>query len=124
MDNENECKFWEGFSGDDLEIPFQLIDENGNPEKIGSVDGVTEIVGEFLDGNDLPVRIKLSESNVTIVDSACGRGALNVSAVVSATLKTSATKRQTFTIYVIKNGKKQTWSFDFGLLLKPRPIPA
>jgi hypothetical protein len=124
MSEREECSFWEGVAGDDLAIPFQLIDEDGVPEKIGAGDGMTDIVGEFNNADGTALRVKYSDDDVTLVDSTCGRGIVNVAAASSALLLTSKIKKQTFTIYMVKSGKKKTWLFEAALLLKPRPVPA
>jgi hypothetical protein len=124
MADETESQYWEGTAGDDLAIPFQLIDENGTPAKIGAGDGVTDIVAEFTNGSGTETQVKLSDTDIVLVDATCGRGKINVSATVSATLRNNRIKRQTFSVFILKNGKKTTWVFDQGLFLKPRPVPA
>lgn len=122
--DDDNCEFFEGISGDDLSIPIQLLDANGNPEKLAVADSVTEIAGEFLDGDGALVEIKLTDVKVIRVDEACGRITLEIDATTCATLKTNRTVKQTFTVYRIKAGKKRTWVFESKLLLKPRPVSA
>lgn len=122
--DEREGNYWEGVQGDDLSIPFQLCDENGVGVDISEGGGTTDIVGEFTNGNGYGVQVKLSLEQVTLVDAGAGRGILIVSAATSATLVADKNRRQTFDIYIIKNSTQQTWIFQQGLLLKPRPVPA
>lgn len=125
MTDTDDCEdFFEGVAGDDLSIPLQLLDPSGNPEKLGADDGVTEIVGEFADGDGALVQVKLTDGGVVRVDATCGRITIEVASAVSVTLKTNRTKKQTFSVHRIKNGKKRTWVLPYGLLLKPRPVPA
>lgn len=120
---ECERNYWEGVSGDDLAIPFQLIGADGNPVKIGEGDGCTEICAEFKNGSGFGVQQRLSKEMITIVDSTTGRGLVIVPAETCATLVAHDQKRQTFTIFAVINDLQQTWIFEQGLLLKRRPIP-
>ncbi len=124
MTERDECEFFEGLVGDDLSIPIQLLDVDGNPEKLAVGDGVTEIVGEFRDGNGAVTPLTLTDGKVIRVDETCGRISITVTAAISATLKSSRTVKQTFTVYRVKGGLKRTWEFENQLLLKPRPVPA
>lgn len=122
MDSKEKCEgFWEGFVGDDLAIPFQLLDSSGAPVKIGAGDGMTDIVGEFTNADGTMYQTKYSvASGVVLVDSTCGRAQLKVPAASSALLAPS-TAKQKFTIFLIKSGIKTTWGFS--ILLKARPVP-
>lgn len=123
MEDQEECKFWEGTAGDDLAIPVQLTDGQRAPVKIGTGDGMTDIVGEFTTSDGGLFQTKYSAApGVTLVDSTCGRALINVPAASSLTLRTSKTRKQIFTVYAVINGKKQTW--EFNILLNPRPVPA
>jgi hypothetical protein len=113
-------QYFEGMAGDDLAIPFQLLDASGDPVNLGSA---SNIVAEFLNGSGNGVDLSLEEEQIVVVDGGNGRGMINVPAETSATLKTDKVRRQTFTVYTIVSGKQQTWSFVQGLLLKPRPVP-
>ena len=121
--DEQEEAFWEGFAGDDLAIPIQLLDGNGDPVKIGLGDGMTDIVGEFTTANLTDYQTKYSAAaGVTLIDSTTGRCQVNVPAASSALLATNRVKKQRFTVYTVINGKQTTWSGR--ILLKPRPVPA
>jgi len=123
---DDDDQYYEAFAGDDLAIPVQLLDGNGVGVKLGSGDGVTDIVAEFL-SNDGSTIVQQKQSVTagffTHVDDDNGRLLVNVAASVSANLMTDRIRKQTFDVYVITNGKQQTWSFTCGLKLKPRPLP-
>lgn len=121
MENEN-CQFWEGYAGDDLNIPVQLIDENKNPMVLDPGAGLTDIVGEFSNTDGTESQVKYSTNDVSITNGTTGQALLKVPAATSSLMKASATKRQAFTVYTVINAKKRTWLFS--ILLKPRPVPS
>jgi len=128
MDDKYDCDedIFEAYAGDDLAIPVQLQDANGVGVKLDAASGVTDIVAEFLKNDGLTViqqKQSVTAGFFTHVDDDNGRIIVNVAAAVSATLMADRLKRQTFDVYVIANGKQQTWSFCGKLRLKPRPLP-